>query len=303
MTLKIEGQKFGRLTALYRVGSKVSASGSKKALWSFECECGNRIEALAQSVSSGHTSSCGCYRIERAKGAVYKNLSGKVFSRLTVKEEVGINSDGAITWRCECLCGDTCVVAGKNLLSGNTKSCGCRKREASAENIARRVVDYVGNRYGKLVVIDMSGTTDSGVKKPLCLCDCGGSKSVPVNSLTSGKTISCGCVKRTVGHTPISSVGVRNKGAALSQKRRARKKCATGSFTAKDIDDMYSRQNGKCVYCEADLVNGFHRDHIMPLALGGCNSIENIQLLCQKCNGRKGSKDPVSFAKEIGFLG
>jgi len=29
-------------------------------------------------------------------------------------------------------------------------------------------------------------------------------------------------------------------------------------------------------------------DHVVPLSLGGANTIENVQVLCQECNGEKG---------------
>ena len=36
-------------------------------------------------------------------------------------------------WWCKCTCGNTVLVAGKNLRSGNTKSCGCYGRERKIE--------------------------------------------------------------------------------------------------------------------------------------------------------------------------
>lgn len=44
-----------------------------------------------------------------------------------------------------------------------------------------------------------------------------------------------------------------------------------------------------CVVCgiSADL----EIDHIAPLALGGSNGIENLQLLCKSCNCKKGDRE------------
>ena len=58
-----------------------------------------------------------------------KDLIGKVFGRLTVIERVENNKDGRTMWRCKCECGNDCIILGKNLLNGGTKSCGCLKLE------------------------------------------------------------------------------------------------------------------------------------------------------------------------------
>lgn len=51
------GQRFGRLTALERVGSNKHGS----ALWRFRCDCGAETEAIGSNVRKGITKSCGCY--------------------------------------------------------------------------------------------------------------------------------------------------------------------------------------------------------------------------------------------------
>jgi 5-methylcytosine-specific restriction endonuclease McrA len=43
-------------------------------------------------------------------------------------------------------------------------------------------------------------------------------------------------------------------------------------------------------------------DHIIPLALGGTNTDDNIQLLRAKCNKQKGAKHPIDFMQQRGFL-
>lgn len=57
--------------------------------------------------------------------------------------------------------------------------------------------DLISRRFGKLVVIERSGTHTSpcGTKRALylCKCDCGNEVVVQSINLTSGNTTSCGC--------------------------------------------------------------------------------------------------------------
>lgn len=70
-----------------------------------------------------------------------KDIAGLRFGRLTVAEFAGTvktSSGGASArWRCVCDCGGDAVVCGSMLRSGNTKSCGCLSREATAKRNAR----------------------------------------------------------------------------------------------------------------------------------------------------------------------
>jgi 5-methylcytosine-specific restriction endonuclease McrA len=72
--------------------------------------------------------------------------------------------------------------------------------------------------------------------------------------------------------------------------RRAREK--TGVVTTTRVKELIVEQLGRCNYCYSELVD-FHVDHIIPLALGGINDDSNIQLLCPKCNRKKGAKHPA----------
>ena len=55
-------------------------------------------------------------------------MAGKRFGRLSVIGESG-RIRGQVAWECLCDCGNTVVVPGYELRSGNTKSCGCYGRE------------------------------------------------------------------------------------------------------------------------------------------------------------------------------
>ena len=62
----------------------------------------------------------------------FKDLTGQRFGRLTVLFRHGY-SGLAITWECQCDCGNTKVVVGNSLLRGKTQSCGCLHREQLVE--------------------------------------------------------------------------------------------------------------------------------------------------------------------------
>ena len=57
------------------------------------------------------------------------DLVGKKFGRLTVVEDTGRRKWGYVVWLCECVCGEEREIISNSLLQGNTKSCGCLRRD------------------------------------------------------------------------------------------------------------------------------------------------------------------------------
>jgi hypothetical protein len=53
-----------------------------------------------------------------------------------------------------------------------------------------------------------------------------------------------------------------------------------------EYEALESAQNLRCAVCGAPLVRSAkpHIDHKIPVSLGGSNDIENLQILCERCN-------------------
>ena len=96
----------------------------------------------------------------------------------------------------------------------------------------------------------------------------------------------------------------KNPGAMASyrQNRRARKNSSNGKISAGMAQKLFKLQKGKCPCCKQELGDNFHLDHVIPLALGGSNTDDNMQLLRAKCNQQKHAKHPVDFMQERGYL-
>ena len=115
---------------------------------------------------------------------------GKQYHKLTVLKNIGI-TNGRTTWLCRCDCGKEVEVIGRSLTNGNTKSCGCYRKEVVSK---LRSNDLNGRTFGRLKIICKSGSTARGILW-VCRCDCGERREILSASLTNGNTKSCGCAR------------------------------------------------------------------------------------------------------------
>lgn len=87
-----------------------------------------------------------------------------------------------------------------------------------------------------------------------------------------------------------------------SHTKRARKRKSGGCISVGLSGKLFKLQRGMCPCCSFPLGDDYHLDHKMPLALGGTNTDDNMQLLRAKCNLQKNAKHPVDFMQSRGFL-
>lgn len=120
--------------------------------------------------------------------------TGQRFGKLTVVARDQTASIGNAVWTCKCDCGRNIAVRSNNLVSGNTKSCGCLHTTVRGHQF----VDLTGIRFGRLVVQEFFGKDNQKQSIWLCRCDCGSTKSIRANFLNRGITQSCGCYAKEV---------------------------------------------------------------------------------------------------------
>ena len=118
---KLNGLRFGRLEVRAYDHTK-----NKKAYWSCKCDCGRTAVVSATSLLAGNTKSCGCLQRDRTRETSRKDLAGARFGRLVPLFVCG-RRGSRLLWTCRCDCGKQVQVAGSDLLSGHTRSCGCLK--------------------------------------------------------------------------------------------------------------------------------------------------------------------------------
>lgn len=121
-TKDLVGQNFGELTCI-----SFSQYKNNRSYWLCKCSCGSIKEYLGNSLQQGRIFSCGCKTNLLKAKAHFKNEIGQRYGELTVIGEEIDPKDNKIKNKCLCSCGNTILVPGTYLRSGNTKSCGCKK--------------------------------------------------------------------------------------------------------------------------------------------------------------------------------
>lgn len=185
--IDLTGQRFGSLTVIKRDNNI-----GKMTAWKCACDCGRIVTVRGDHLKKGEITSCGkCQPVQRRI-----DLRGKQFGDLTVVD-FAPSKNGQARWKCLCKCGNTCIVNRRELITGETTSCGCKVKE-----------DLTGKRFGRLVVYEDTGKRDANQNRIwLCDCDCGGTKEVTTHDLNHGFVRSCGCLAEDASEKAGENLG------------------------------------------------------------------------------------------------
>ena len=110
--------------------------------------------------------------------------------------------------------------------------------------------DFIGKRFGKLVVIRRVSNNKRGSQWE-CKCDCGNIKKYTAHHLNQGDAISCGCKRRTKYEEIPGSYFRTLKINAVSRNLEY-------NLSPEYLWNLYLKQNKKCIFSGVDII--FHKD-------------------------------------------
>lgn len=196
----LTGKRQGSITFL-----KPAEKINKRIYWWVICDCGN-IEKVRADSKIQRCKECNAKRTgEQNRGKNLIDLTNQRFGRLTVLFLQNERRNGNVMWHCKCDCGNECDVQSTSLTSGNTKSCGCQKRERAYFTTLKK--DLSGKKFGYLTVLKETKERQYGGKVIWeCQCDCGNIVYLNTGRLTSGNDTSCGCKKQSIGVENIKNI-------------------------------------------------------------------------------------------------
>lgn len=173
--IDMTGKKFGLLTVVKPMDKGKDGS----YMWQVVCECDLKKYFIVNGgdLRRGRKKSCGCLHGNRAK------LLGKTFGYLVVVGYQYNESNNIYLWKCLCDCGEITLAKTADLTSGGKKSCGCL-----------RSPNLVGEKFGKLTVIEKLNEKRHGYHLWRVQCDCGNYDVSITAHLRNGSKKSCGCL-------------------------------------------------------------------------------------------------------------
>lgn len=161
-----------------------------------QCVCGTVRDVRLSKLANNVCQDCGCGHQDRLKELMknkYEYLINTTINGWTILEIIPPSDKRTAAYaRCRCQCGKIKEVKISYILSGKSKDCGCGRKKKLQDT---RTKNLVGQRFGKLVVLEMLEERNKhGRILYRCRCDCGNEIIVLSYCLVQHHTSSCGCL-------------------------------------------------------------------------------------------------------------
>lgn len=178
------GKRYGSWTVLYL--DKENEKPNK--YWVCKCDCGTIKSISGAELRRGRSISCGCFQ--------KREWLNKKFGKWTVISEKGKAPNTVL---CQCSCGEIKSVYKTHLIRGSSTSCG--------DSIKHKIItgkDLLGQKFGKLTVVERDWADNSNGPRWICQCECGNKKSILGSHLRRHAIQSCGCINYSIGEKNIA---------------------------------------------------------------------------------------------------
>jgi hypothetical protein len=221
----------------------------------------------------------------------------------------------------ECKC-DKCLIfytLKKSTLTtqkhpGLCKSCSSQQSKYSTLN------DLSGQKFKKLIVVELYNNIPGGEKYWKCLCDCGNIKITSGRSLKNNKTTSCGCYYKEVVKNIIVPKLIKSNKTRIGEKHPNwdPTKSNKERFTLRKYEmsvlreQTFKRDNHTCQCCFNRGGKILNAHHIIPFSQNVelRYNIDNLITLCYECHKQYHSKYKKNinqetlneYRKEINFV-
>jgi hypothetical protein len=160
-----------------------------------------------------------------------------------------------------------------------------------------KFLDRTNMRYGRLLVKEHKGKDDRGKHLWLCECDCGNEKIVVADNLSSGKSKSCGCLKKEFLAKKGNQFGLykdRQEAMLKVQYSHLKRRHSSNKMSGEVIDfkTFSLLSKSKCKYC------GLEHSKEIEDRLSETNSKKRLSDEVLKINGIDRIDSSIGYTKE-----
>lgn len=249
---------------------------------------------------------------------------GTKFGALTVVSVAGKDKHRHVILMCRCDCGADYKVLVQAMLNGTTTSCGCITKERkgeyrqikqlekleekkSAKEKAFSILDdslqqFMGKKYGKLIVVGIEHGKYTNSAKLVCKCDCGNFCTAETYILERGLKKSCGCLAKIKRKTDNMGLSL------LYTQYLSRAKIYNRVFDI-TLEDFQKKTTDSCHYCKTPPSNSitsygdtYNYNGLDRIDSSFGYSYDNVVTCCTKCNTMKMEHSAEKFIEHVEII-